>query len=112
MARQQGPGQPGQGGSGGMGVAQGGSGGMGPSQGGSGGMGPSQGGSGGMGPPRRRRRSGGDWGGRPPEANAAEGDLHHGVGGPDGVGGGQAAGPGGFGDGGVDAGEQLVHRQP
>src|SRR5262249_24733073 len=40
---------------------------------------------------------------------APEGDLHDRVGGPDRVGGGQAAGPGGFGHGGVDAGEELVH---
>jgi len=40
-------------------------------QGGSGGMGPSQGGSGGMGPPGKK--TGGVWGGRPPEA--AESDM-------------------------------------
>jgi len=47
-----------------------------------------------------------------PAIDAAERDLHHRVCSPDRVGGGQAAGPGGFGHGGVDAGEQLVHRQP
>ena len=41
-----------------------------------------------------------------------EGDLGHGVGGPDRVGGGQAAAPGGGGHRGVHAGQQLVHRQP
>src|SRR5260370_35267697 len=40
-------------------------------QGGSGGMGPSPGGAGGMGPPGKK--TGGDWGGRPPEAAEAAG---------------------------------------
>src|SRR5271165_4284688 len=58
-------------------------------------------------------RSGGGGGGAPPRGNRApEGDLHHGVGGPDRVGGGQPTRPGGFGDGGVHAGQELVYRQP
>ncbi len=68
------------------------------------------GGRGGLGerlPPRSR----GGLGGWLPRDNT-EGDLDHGVGGPDRVGGEQAARPGHRGDRGVDARQQLVHGQP